>query len=272
MKTDSLYYEIFATAPSIFFDLIGQPVSSDHRFDSVEVKQTAFRIDGVFLPEPDARDRTVYFVEVQFQSDDALYQRLFAEIALFLRYHPDTPSWRAIVFFPRRSLEPPQLPAYESFLALPNVTRIYLDEPPAFDEEPFAWRLMRLIVAPAKRAFEQAKQLVQTASSEFDDESTLIELVETAMVYKFPDLTIEEITKMLGMATKASQTRVFQDGRVEGERAIVLRQLGRKVGEVPSELISTIESLPVETLESLGDALLDFETLDDLRIWLQTNA
>ncbi|MEM6447974.1 MAG: DUF4351 domain-containing protein, partial [Cyanobacteria bacterium P01_D01_bin.123] len=126
--------------------------------------------------------------------------------------------------------------------------------------------------APAKQVSELARQLVQAASSESTDESTLIELVETAMVYKFPDLTIEEIAKMLGMATKASQTRVFQDGRVEGERVIVLRQLGRKVGELPSELIPTIESLPVETLESLGEALLDFKTLEDLRDWLRANA
>ncbi len=95
VKTDSLYYKIFAAAPRIFFELINRPISRNHRFDSVEVKQTAFRIDGVFLPEPAASDRTVYFVEVQFQPDDALYQRLFAEIALFLKYHPETPSWQA---------------------------------------------------------------------------------------------------------------------------------------------------------------------------------
>ena len=151
MKTDSLYYEIFATAPRIFFELIGQPVSRDHRFDSVEVKQTAFRIDGVFLPQPTASDRTVYFVEVQFQDDDNLYQRLFAEITLYLKYHPDTPSWQAIVFFPHRRLEPPKLAAYEPFLNLPNVSRIYLDEPPTFENEPFAWGLMRLNELHASR-------------------------------------------------------------------------------------------------------------------------
>lgn len=99
LKTDSLYYKIFAAAPRIFFELIGQPVSTDHRFDSVEVKQTAFRIDGVFLPAPTASDPTVYFVEVQFQPDATLYQRLFAEIALFLKHHPDTQHWRAVVLF-----------------------------------------------------------------------------------------------------------------------------------------------------------------------------
>ena len=57
VKTDSLYYKIFSAAPRIFFELIGRPISRDHRFDSVEVKQNAFRVDSVFLPEPAASDR-----------------------------------------------------------------------------------------------------------------------------------------------------------------------------------------------------------------------
>ena len=49
MKTDSLFYRLFQTLPQLLFDLIAQP--SDHaplyRFESVELKQTAFRLDGV---------------------------------------------------------------------------------------------------------------------------------------------------------------------------------------------------------------------------------
>ena len=271
MKTDSLYYEIFATAPRIFFELIGQPVSRDHRFDSVEVKQTAFRIDGVFLPQPTASDRTVYFVEVQFQDDDNLYQRLFAEITLYLKYHPDTPSWQAIVFFPRRRLEPPKLAAYEPFLNLPNVSRIYLDEPPAFENEPFAWGLMRLIVGPAKQAPERARQLIEAARGEPAEERTLVELVETTMVYKFPKLGLEEIAKMLGMATEASQTRVFQEGRVEECKLLVLKLLNRRVGDIPANLLAKVEALSLEKLEALIEALLDFEDSSDLQAWLQAN-
>ena len=71
MKTDSIFYQLFQTAPSIFFELIGQPmtVGNGYSFQSVEIKQTAFRIDGVFLPASDALSQTVYFVEVQFQKE-----------------------------------------------------------------------------------------------------------------------------------------------------------------------------------------------------------
>lgn len=288
MKTDSLYYKIFAAAPRVFFELIDRPVSREHRFDAVEVKQTAFRIDGVFLPQPTAIDPTVYFVEVQFQPDDALYQRVFAEIALYLKHHPATHNWRAVALFARRSFEPPESLAYAPFVNLPNVSRIYLDEPPTFEDEPFAWGLMRLIVGERDRAPEQAQRLIANAPGESAERAALIELTETTMVYKFPELGLEEIAKMLGIATEASQTRVFQEGRaegrvegrtegrtegrVEGEQSLIIRQLERKMGAISPELMTRIESLSVAKLEALGEALLDFETTEDLGNWLRSNS
>lgn len=209
---------------------------------------------------------------MQFQPDDGLYQRLFAEIALSLKHHPETEDWRATVLLARRSFEPPESLAYAPFLNLPNVSRIYLDEPPEFEREPFAWGLMRLIVGSPSQAPDRAKQLVRAATNNPAEEATLIELVETAMVYKFPKLRLEEIAKMLGMATEASQTRVFQEGRTQEGRFFVLRLIDRKLGNISPELVASIESLPLEDLESLGEALLDFNSIKDLQDWLQANS
>ncbi|MEO0801634.1 MAG: DUF2887 domain-containing protein [Cyanobacteria bacterium J06642_2] len=71
--TDSLNYEIFATAPRIFFELISQQVSTEHRFNFVEIWQTAFRIDSIFLAQDGAREFTIHFVEVHLQEDEGLY-------------------------------------------------------------------------------------------------------------------------------------------------------------------------------------------------------
>lgn len=281
MKTDSLFYKIFAAVPSIFFELIGQPPSPNHRFDSIEVKQTAFRIDGVFLPGPTASDRAVYFTEVQFQADETLYHRLFAEIALFLKHHPQTQEWRAIVIFARRSLEPPESPAYRPFLDLPNVSRFYLDEPPA--AKSFAWKLMSLITGPAGEVPAQARQLLQEARClppKLSQQRVLIELIETILVYKFPQLSREEIAKMLDIAAEASQTRVFQEGRAEGRaegrteegRTLILKLLKHKFGEVSPDLAARIESLALEKLEALAAVLLDAATIADLQAWLDGNA
>lgn len=69
LKTDSIFYRIFQSLPSTFFELINQPPSlaSAYQFSSVEVKQLAFRIDGVFLPN--TPELPIYFAEVQFQPD-----------------------------------------------------------------------------------------------------------------------------------------------------------------------------------------------------------
>jgi predicted transposase YdaD len=61
-----------------------------------------------------------------------------------------------------------------------------------------------------------------------------------------------------------------QRGRTEEARSLVLRQLARRVGQVSPTLISQVESLPLEQLESLGEALLDFSSSTDLDQWLRS--
>ena len=65
MKTDSIFYRLFQEFPSIFFEIIGTPPieANTYNFSSVEIKQTVFRIDGVFLPAQGIENH-IYFVEV----------------------------------------------------------------------------------------------------------------------------------------------------------------------------------------------------------------
>jgi predicted transposase/invertase (TIGR01784 family) len=75
MRRDTIFYRLFQQSPTLLFDLIPQPPQNSERyiFEAVEVKETGFRMDGVFLPpNPDG---IVYFCEVQFQLDELLYER-----------------------------------------------------------------------------------------------------------------------------------------------------------------------------------------------------
>ena len=56
-----------------------------------------------------------------------------------------------------------------------------------------------------------------------------------------------------------------------GERALILRQLTRRVGNVPESLQTQIEALSLAQLEDLGEALLEFSRPEDLESWLQTH-
>ncbi len=63
----------------------------------------------------------------------------------------------------------------------------------------------------------------------------------------------------------------FQQGLQQGlqqERSLVLKQLTRKIGPVPPEVQSQVESLALPQLEALGEALLEFGSLTDLTAWL----
>jgi Domain of unknown function (DUF4351) len=62
----------------------------------------------------------------------------------------------------------------------------------------------------------------------------------------------------------------FERGIEQGEQLLVTRQLTRKLGAIPEELMAQIRHLPSSELESLGDALLDFTQLADLERWLRS--
>lgn len=72
-------------------------------------------------------------------------------------------------------------------------------------------------------------------------------------------------------------TQIYQEGEVSGEQrgrkeeatALVIRLLTRKLGDIAPVLISQIDNLPVEAVEFLGEALLDFQSISDLEAWFE---
>jgi predicted transposase/invertase (TIGR01784 family) len=278
VKTDSLFYRLFQSAPTIFFELIGQsPAQAQgYVFRSVELKQTAFRIDGVFLPPQDVPNPIIYFVEVQFQKDEQLYRRLFAETFLFLQQNPHIVDWRAVAIYPTPNQEPTDTQPYRALLNSPQVQRIYLNELDDIQELSVEVGLVRLVVAPEEQAVAQAKQLlarVQQTEPASLSRKAIIELIETIVVYKFPQLNRQEIAAMFGLS-ELKQTRVYQEALEEGKQqegvVLILRLLNRRVGEISPEIQAEIEALSLEQLEALAEALLDFSGVEDLVSWLET--
>lgn len=280
MQTDSLFYRLFQTAPSLFFELIGvSPNASEgYQFGSVEVKQTAFRIDGVFLPTQTAMMAPVYFVEVQFQRDAQLYRRLFAEVFLYLRQYPSVNHWQAVIIYPNHAVKPPEQESDQVLLNSVLVQQIYLDELGDLVARSPSLGLFQLIVDPPERATTTARMLVEQVRQDRPfpiPERIILELIETIVVYKFPQLSRQEIEAMLGLS-ELKQTRVYQEalaeGRQEGRRqegrSLILRLVQRRFGDLPQTTICQIDTLSLEQLEALGEALLDFAEMADLQRWL----
>jgi len=60
----------------------------------------------------------------------------------------------------------------------------------------------------------------------------------------------------------------LQQGRQREAMSFVTRQLTRRVGAIAPEIQEQIQTLSVEELENLGEALLDFSEVTDLENWL----
>ncbi len=59
-----------------------------------------------------------------------------------------------------------------------------------------------------------------------------------------------------------------EEGRQEGQQVLLLRQLLRKLGELPAALETQIATLNSEDLAELGERVFDLSTVVDLRDWL----
>ncbi|MEH2145231.1 Rpn family recombination-promoting nuclease/putative transposase [Nostoc sp.] len=285
MRRDTIFYKLFKQFPLLLFELVDEPPpeAENYQFESVEVKETAFRIDGVFLPPANAVSKTVFFAEVQFQKDEDLYHRFFSELFLFLYRHSIRyDDWFGVIIFGSRSLEPSNSMIHRALLESGQVRRVYLDELGDLRQQPLGLGLMLLTnVTSETEAVEGARFLLEQARQQ--SEQAIIDLVTTIIVYKFSTLSREEIAAMLGLnleeprAIREAEALGEQKGIVKGQeigreeeaRSLILKLLNRKVGAIPDQLQTQIQVLSLEQLEGLGEALLDFSAIADLEGWLQ---
>jgi len=71
--------------------------------------------------------------------------------------------------------------------------------------------------------------------------------------------------------TRAAQIlldRGRQEGEAQGEAKVTMRLLNRRCGPLSDATTARIQALPLEQLETLAEALLDFSGPADLAAWL----
>jgi predicted transposase/invertase (TIGR01784 family) len=282
MHTDTIFYQIFVTFHTLLFEILGEPTENakDYQFTSVEVKEKAFRFDGIFMT--DSVEKPIYFVEVQFQPKPDFYWELIAEINIYLNQFKPVQDWQGVALFGKRSLDVGELTAYQQELINSGrIKRIYLDELPPGS---IGMGLIELIVSKEAQAPELVKTLMVRTKTEIENDREkqgIIELLETVLLSKFSQLSRQEIEAMF-LVSDIKQTRVYQEakqegrqegreeGKQNGEMILLIRQLSKKFGKLKDIYIENINSLNIEQLEKLGEALLDFTDINDLETWLES--
>jgi predicted transposase/invertase (TIGR01784 family) len=187
MKTDTLFFQLFQTFRSLLFELIEQPAATadGYEFISAEVKEKAFRFDGIFLAQE--TEKPVIFVEVQFQPKNDFYWAFISEVFLYLNQYKPAQDWQAVAIFARRSYDPGELPHFRELFASKRIVRIYLEDWIDRETSSLGIGIVQLILASEAKAPDLAKQLavqVQQDSTPLLRE-VIVQFIETVLIYKF---------------------------------------------------------------------------------------
>ncbi|KDR59253.1 DUF2887 domain-containing protein, partial [Limnospira platensis] len=198
--------------------------------------------------------------------------RFFREVFMYLGQYEVSRPWRGLLIFSSRSqgfgVETPYR------LLLDNlVERLYLEDLIGRSDLSPNLALLRLLVLPESETPQSARDLLNVEASE-EVFRRRLDLVESILVSKFPQLSLEEIREMLDITqVRLEDTRFYRDvlqkGRQEAQTEMLLRQLTRRCGELSDMQRQQVISLNSGQKDELAEALLDFRGMEDFQHWLQ---
>ena len=306
MKTDHWFYGLFQSAPDLIALLLpsvdaagasaapflgpDSPGDALYCFEAPELKAANHRLDGAFWPRGGERgtpEQPVVLLEVQMHSKVDFHHRLAAQSFRFLQQHPQVQHLAVVVVLPHRRLRlgPAQVP-HQLQAFVEGVHWLSLND---LGHQSGLHPLITLLTLPvlAKAELQPATQQI------LQPRPDLLDTVVTIMVERFPHLTRKEIMALIKLPTgHLRHTRAVQEwmeegrleGRQEGEArgeargraaeaaTMTLRLLNRRCGPLSAATTARIQALPLQQLEALSDALLDFAGADDLASWLAEHA
>lgn len=133
--------------------------------------------------------------------------------------------------------------------------------------------LLNLLTLPVRPETEMGSSIQKILERRPD----LLSAVLPILVERFPTRTREHLMVIAGIPskdlrhTRAAQEWIEegrQEGEARGEAKVTLRLLNRRCGPLTDATTARIQALPLEQLEALADALLDFTGPADLATWL----
>jgi predicted transposase/invertase (TIGR01784 family) len=264
MKTDSFFHRFFREFPGAFFRLIGEDErkAASYKFTSIEVKEQAFRFDGVFVPKKEGED--IYFVEAQFKKEKDFYPRFFGEIFLYLRQNQPANNWRAVVLFPKASSDPGVHHHYQEFFESGRLQRLHLINLSKEQLEKFPLNLFQIILNSKQNVISAARKIFRQLPSQIPDtkeQEKVIQILVNLLMNKLPELSLKEIKKMTEpLLSDIRKSRAYQEIAEEATQEVaqkttkeIAKALLRK--KMSLELISEVTGLSPKEIRALGRAM-----------------
>ena len=192
---------------------------------------------------------------------------------------------QVLILLRRTTIDVPTAFETETTIHRYRVIKLWEEDPQQFFSNP---ALLPFAVLAQTRNSEELLRAVAERVNQIEPESERRELstvVQLMAGLQYKEELIESIfregmmresvmyQKILREGEQQGLQQGLQQGRQEGRReeacSLILRQLHRRLGHLPDEVVSQIRDLSLEQLETLGEALLDFQTLPDLQAWLR---
>lgn len=175
-------------------------------------------------------------------------------------------------------LPPPETQVIETRFTLENtehqyqVIRLWEENPELLLHDPALLPLAPLTATNEPQTLlQQVIQQVNELEAEKRAEISAYAQIVPGLKYE------KDLVKRLFREGMMRESVIYQDILREGEekgeqreRSLILRQLTRRVGELPQMWRDRVNSLSLEQLENLGEALLDFQGIGDLETWWDT--
>ena len=247
------------------------------------LKEREYRLDGLFTPPPQRSDLPAVVLEAQMAADPGFLLRLYAETARFLQQQAWDGDWRVVVICPHRELDFGNPTPVQEFV---ERRVLWIELQPRDGQPPITplARVLSLLLEPENQVRRISDALQQQAVTD-PVAAEVLPLIPTILITRFRDKTIPEICAMGGITLEDfTQSRAYQEilglGEARGEARGkareaakgTRRQLSRRCGTLSEATTARIEALPLEQLEALAEALLDFSGPADLSAWLAAHS
>jgi len=284
MKTDPLFYELFQVRPQIFFELAQITPPCPYRFESITVKTTEKRIDGIL--EPTVAGHPIYFVEVQASPDEQMYWRTSREISVYFEQRPKLQGtdWYAYVIWLNKvddkGFQKTHIKDNEN---VPRILSVYLiDILKMLPQNSLALNVLRPLIVDTEQEVRQNittwVEQIHQANLSPEAEQRLLMVMTQFIEEKFKTLSYKELAKMLNL-TPFDQTdtfietyqRKFQESLKE-ERVQRLIQIidvkFRFSRDTINKIATRLNQLTLEDLKYLFADIFHLKRLKDLNAWI----
>ncbi|MEL6161267.1 MAG: DUF4351 domain-containing protein [Cyanobacteria bacterium J06623_5] len=117
---------------------------------------------------------------------------------------------------------------------------------------------------PRIETWQIANQIRTIADAETQSELMASTFILSGLVLE--ESAIQRVLRMDILEESVTYQLIKRQGLEQGleqERSLIIRQLGRKVGQLPTNIENRVKQLSFAQLDQLGEALLDFASLND---------